>query len=183
MISTTPYPDTVLVPASGRYTIDPAVSTIRFATRHLFGLAPVRGSFAVLAGTADLEQAPGSCRLRVEIDAASFTTGNQRRDATVRGPRFLDSSRFPTFTFCADRLESTEDHWMLPGELTVRDATRPVTVAVTRSGVTESPAGGPASLVIAATARVDRRAFGVTASPGMAGRFLDLRLQIAFRRS
>jgi hypothetical protein len=35
------------VPEPGRYEIDVSCPAVTFSTRHLFGLAPVRGSFAV----------------------------------------------------------------------------------------------------------------------------------------
>jgi hypothetical protein len=43
-IATTPHP--------GHYDIDPDRSRVTFATRHLFGLGPVKCSFAVRGGTA-----------------------------------------------------------------------------------------------------------------------------------
>jgi polyisoprenoid-binding protein YceI len=39
-----------VTPPLGRYRIDARSSAVRFRTRHMFGLAPVRGSFAVRAG-------------------------------------------------------------------------------------------------------------------------------------
>jgi len=38
-------------PQLGRYDIDRERSTVTFRTRHLFGLAPVRGTFTLKAGT------------------------------------------------------------------------------------------------------------------------------------
>src|ERR1700729_524275 len=40
-----------LTPRLGRYDIDPEASRITFRTDHLLGLAPVRGTMAVRAGT------------------------------------------------------------------------------------------------------------------------------------
>ena len=36
-----------LLPAAGAYEIDQAASTVRFDTRAMFGLLPVRGTFAI----------------------------------------------------------------------------------------------------------------------------------------
>ena len=62
-------------PRLGRYDIDPDGSSVAFRTRHLFGLAPVRGTFRIKAGTVDVTEPLASSRVRVEIDAASFRTG------------------------------------------------------------------------------------------------------------
>ena len=37
-------PETQVTPRPGRYEIDTSCSAVTFRTRHLFGLAPVRGS-------------------------------------------------------------------------------------------------------------------------------------------
>ena len=83
--STTPHP--------GRYRIDPSRSTVAFKTRHLFAIAPVHGTFAIAAGTVDVAEPAAQSSIRVDIDTASFHTGNQQRDAAVRSARFLNAER------------------------------------------------------------------------------------------
>ena len=80
-------------PRLGRYQIDPDGSRVTFRTRHLFGLAPVRGSFAVRAGTVDVTEPLTGSRIYTEFEAASFRTGNPLRDAQVRSARFLAAAR------------------------------------------------------------------------------------------
>jgi hypothetical protein len=45
-------PGTPATPKPGRYEIDSSCSAVTFRTRHMFGLAPVRGSFAIRGGLA-----------------------------------------------------------------------------------------------------------------------------------
>jgi polyisoprenoid-binding protein YceI len=61
--------------------------------------------------------------------------------------------------------------------LTVRGVTRPVRLAIEESSIT------PRSFSVTAAVRVDRTDFGVTASPGLAGRYLDLRLEVHCERA
>ena len=61
-------------------------------------------------------------RIRVEIDAASFRTGNPARDASVRSARFLDAGRHPVMVFVAEEMDGD----VLNGTLTVCGTTRPV---------------------------------------------------------
>src|ERR1039458_9384188 len=106
----------------GHYEIDPAGSTVTFRTRHLFGLAPVRGTFAIRPGAVDVAEPVTASSIRAEIDAASFRTGNPVRDRTVRSSRFLETGRYPVMTFRAERVDGAS----VAGSLTVRAVTRPV---------------------------------------------------------
>jgi polyisoprenoid-binding protein YceI len=167
----------------GRYAIDPEHSRVGFATHHLFGL-PVRGSFAIRSGTVDVAEPAARSSVDVEIDAASFDTGNPARDRNVRSGRFLDADHHPTMRFTADVLDGST----LTGMLTVRGISRPVTLTLeemtqqemTQQEMTqpEVPAADPASFAARATTRIDRTEFGVTASRGLAGRYLTVTLDI-----
>ena len=154
------------LPAPGRCYLDPDATTVRFATRHLFGLAPVRGAMPVLSGAVHVGDPIGTSLVQVELDAAGFATGNQQRDAMVRGPRYLDGDAHPTVTFTADGPVRDETGWRLDGTLTVRGVTRPARLRITRVS-----ADGDAFVVDAET-RVDRVAFGITATRGLAARYL-----------
>ena len=160
-------------PHLGRYQIDPRSSVVRFRTRHMFGLAPVRGTFAVRAGTVDVTEPLTASRVSADIAVASFGTGNGRRDASVRSSRFLDADQYPVISFSSRALFGR----VLSGTLTVRDVTRPVDLLVELSDVS------PRSFTAHATARIDRFGFGVTAQRGLAGRYLDLSVEARCVRS
>ena len=76
-----------VTPRPGRYEIDTSCSAVTFRTRHLFGLAPVRGSFTIRAGTIDVAEPLADSSVHVHIDPASFRTGNGQRDSAVRSER------------------------------------------------------------------------------------------------
>ena len=159
---------TTAPPHLGRYEIDTARSTVTFRTRHLFGLAPVRGRFAIRGGTVDIAEPLAASAVRAEIDAASFRTRNPQRNASVRSARLLDVARHPVITFTSEGVDGQE----LTGALTVRGVTRPVTLSV------EPPAVSAGSFTVRATTRIDRTEFGVTAYRGLAGRYLDLTVEV-----
>jgi polyisoprenoid-binding protein YceI len=58
---------TATTPQPGHYDIDPSRSRVTFATRHLFGLGRVQGSFVVLGGTAARGLAARYLDLTVEV--------------------------------------------------------------------------------------------------------------------
>lgn len=143
-----------------------------FRTRHLFGLAPVRGTFGIKAGTVDVTEPLASSRIRVEIDAASFRTGLSPRDITVRSARFLDTGRHPVMVFVAEKADGDT----LDGALTVCGTTRPVRLPLELS---LQPDG---SFTARAAVRIDRTEFGITASRGLAARYMDVSAEFRCER-
>ena len=75
-------PGTRVIPEPGRYDIDTTFSAVTFRTRRLFGLAPVRGSFAIRTGTITITEPLTDSSIHAEIDPASFRTDNGQRAAT-----------------------------------------------------------------------------------------------------
>ena len=105
---------------------------------------------------------------RVTIDAASFSSGDARRDDHVRAPKFLDTARHPDIVVELSSAAQEDGGWSATGTLTAHGVIRPL--RVTAEQVT---ADGP-DLVVRATARVDRCAHGLTAAKGLAGRWMTL---------
>jgi polyisoprenoid-binding protein YceI len=155
-------------PQPGRYEIDTTRSAVTFRTRHMFGLAPVRGSFTIRAGTVDVAGPLTDPGIYAEIEAASFRTGNGQRDSNVRSARLLAAGQHPVITFRSGHM----DGLALTGTLTVRDVTRPVSLSIEQSAVSSG------SFTARATTRIDRTQFGVTAYRGLAGRYLDMTVDI-----
>jgi len=160
--------------APGHYEIDASQSAVRFRTRHLFGLGSVRGTFAIQSGSADIAEALAGSAIRAEIDAASFRTGNRQRDQSVLSAQFLDATRFPVISF-QDGLVAAGGQ-TVHGMLTVREVSRPVILSI---GQVEA---GTRSFTASATVRIDRGEFGLTALPGLAGRYLDLTVEVRCAR-
>ena len=156
------------VPTAGRYRLDPSRSAVTFRTRHLFGLGMVSGTLAVVSGEISLDPAAPHAAVTATISAASFSSGNRARDRDVRSARFLHAGQYPDITFRAGTLSHDQGRWMLAGELTVRQATSPVTLAI------ESVESAGAGFRARAAARIDRHAYGVTAAKGKAARYLDI---------
>ncbi|MFL6124129.1 YceI family protein [Actinophytocola sp.] len=156
-------------PTLGAYRIEPSESTIEFATRHLFGLAPVRGTFTLREGVVHVADPVEASMVRATIDATSFDTGLAARDDTVRSPRYLDAARHPEITFVANGVDRNE---VLAGTLTVRGRTEPLDVRIDEIRVLGH------RLQLRARAEVDRFAWGITAGKGMTGRRLRITLAL-----
>jgi polyisoprenoid-binding protein YceI len=167
-------PQFTQAPQLGRYEIDASQSRVTFRTRHMFGLGPVRGTFAIRSGTADIAEPLAESAIHAEIDTASFRTGNRQRDQSVLSAQFLDADRFPVISFRNGLVSA--DGRTVHGTLTVRQVARPVSLSIGQV----TTAGQ--SFTATATVRVDRTEFGLTAMPGLAGRYLDLTVEVRCAR-
>ena len=160
----------VQIPAVGTYQLDPAASTVTFATRHFFGLGPVKGAFRLVSGQVTIADPVTSSTASAVIDAASFATRNPRRDQDVKSARFLHVRDHPQISFRSTDLVQDGDAWRLRGQITVRGASAPAELTITEAAATGDV------LQIRATTRVDRYAHGLTRAKGLAGRHLDMEI-------
>jgi polyisoprenoid-binding protein YceI len=163
-------PTTVSIPPAGTYKVDAAASSVTFATRHMFGLGAVTGSFKLLSGEITIADPVTSSTATAVIDAASFATGSAARDKDVKSANFLHVQDHPEITFRSTELEESGEGWVLRGQITARGhaARADVTLSEVRTDTN--------GLTIRATCRVDRYAHGITKKKGMAGRYLDLEI-------
>ena len=149
------------------------------ATRHLFGLGRVRGSFDVSGGRIAVDGRTGETGVEVgvTVDAGSVDTGNAGRDAAVRSPAFLDSEAHPKIAFRSTGVGQEDGTWLVRGEITARGAAAPVDLRVEELRET---AGG---LYARAAATVDRYALGMTRFKGIAARRVRLEVSVHANRT
>lgn len=145
--------------------IDPAHSAVEFAVKHMM-FTTVRGRFREVTGTIEVdEQNPEQSTVTVEIDASSIDTGVADRDAHLRSADFLDAENHPKITFRSRRVEgaSTEPGttFRVTGDLTIRGVSREVILESVYLGSGKDPWGN-VKTGIEATARIDRRDWGLT---------------------
>lgn len=143
------------------WTIDPAHSEVNFTVRHMM-ISNVRGRFEKFSGTVDFdEENPEASSVEVQIEAASISTREERRDGHLRSPDFLNADEYPTITFKSRRVEAlSDDRGRIIGDMTIRDVTNEVALDVTYSGMAKSP-WGTTSAGFSATTRINRKDWGL----------------------
>ena len=116
------------------YTIDAVHSSIGFSIRHFVSKVP--GRFTRFDGVIKVDRDnPANSSVAATIDAASIDTGNQKRDAHLRNPDFLEVERYPKINFKSTSWRKTgDDTYEVTGDLTIKDVTKPVTLKVTSLG-------------------------------------------------
>lgn len=163
---------------AGRFRIDPEHSTVDFATRHFFGLAPVRGTFELRDGVIVIAEQVTDSAVWTRVSASTFQTGNDARDATVLSRRLLDADTHPSLTFSSTDLVQEQGKWLLRGELEVRGVTGLTEASISSLAVDDAGA----TLRATAEVTIDRYAFGITAYRGLAARKLTIKLSVTAHR-
>ena len=151
--------------AAGTWTIDPAHSMVSFSVRHL--MSRVRGGFSEVSGRIVTGTDPAESSVSAEIAAASVSTGTQMRDDHLRSADFLDAGRYPVMRFSGGALRPAGGGWVLAGELTIRDVTRPLDLEVEFLGSDPTGLQGERRVGFSALTSISRRDFGITF--GLAG--------------
>jgi polyisoprenoid-binding protein YceI len=148
--------------AKSIWQIDPAHTEVEFAVKHMM-ISTVKGRFAEVSGTIDLDEADLSgSSVEVEIDVASIDTRQGQRDEHLRSADFFDVENHPKLTFRSRRVEvEGVGHFRIVGDLTIRDQTREVVLEGTDEGRATDPWGNSKAGFTARTS-IDRRDFGLT---------------------
>jgi polyisoprenoid-binding protein YceI len=153
---------TSLDAATGTWEIDPSHTRLGFAAKHAM-VTTVRGQFDVFSGSLVLDGGnPAASSATVEIDAASFSSGNEDRDNHVRSADFLDVEHHPNLSFAATSVRQlSADEFVMAGELTIRGTTRPVEITAELEGITTDPFGN-VRIGFSGTTQISRKDFGLT---------------------
>ncbi|MBV9447490.1 MAG: YceI family protein [Streptosporangiaceae bacterium] len=145
---------------AGTWVIDPAHCAVSFSVRHL--MSRVRGTFNDVSGQIVTGPDPSQSRATAVIATASVSTGNDMRDGHLRSADFFDAERFPVMTFASRAVRPTASSWVLAGELTIRDVTRPVDLEVEFLGTDPAGLQGEPRIGFSARGVISRSAFGIT---------------------
>jgi len=145
---------------AGTWTIDPAHTTVGFAVRHL--MSRVRGTFGEVSGQIVTAPEPSACTAAAEIALSSVSTGNEMRDNHLRSADFFDVERHPVMSFASTALRPADGSWVLSGDLTIRDVTRPVELEAEFLGTDPTGLQGETRIGFSARGTISRRDFGIT---------------------
>jgi polyisoprenoid-binding protein YceI len=156
------------LPAPGTFSVDPAHSRVGFVAKHLM-VTKVRGAFAEVEGTVVIPDDPTAARAEATMQASSISTGSPDRDAHVRSGDFLDVETYPTVSYRSTGVTAVSgNEFTVDGELTIRDVTRPVKLAVEIEGPAGDPWGGE-RIALTARGEIDREEFGLTWNVALEG--------------
>ncbi|WKN44850.1 YceI family protein [Tunicatimonas pelagia] len=143
------------------WAIDPAHTEIQFKVRHMM-LSTVTGSFAAFNGTLETERddfANADIQFTAYVD--SISTGEAQRDTHLKSDDFFAADRYPELRFHSMTFMPQSDNaYQMRGELTIRDQTRPITLAVIYHGTAVDPYG-QTKAGFEMTGTISRKDFGL----------------------
>jgi len=160
------------------WTFDPAYTTVEFVIRNFW--FKVKGRFRELEGSLVLDENDVSqSSVTATIRAKSLDTGNKRRDAHLLSREFFDVDQFPDIEFKSTRIKRGKDRDSLDldGELTIKNKTVPIALAVNEMDRSRSPSGEE-FVYYSASTELDRFAFGINYGPGVIGRRLRVTINV-----
>jgi polyisoprenoid-binding protein YceI len=145
----------------GTWSIDASHSSVEFVARHLM-VTKVRGRFGEIDGTITIADDPFQSSVRASVDAASVSSGDEKRDAHLRSADFFDVEQFPTITFKSTAVTKTDDGFSVVGDLTMHGITKPVTLEVEDLSAPSKDPWGNTRVGTSAKAKVNRRDYGLS---------------------
>src|SRR5258708_158971 len=140
---------------AGSWALDAAASEIGLKSKSMWGMVSVKGVFRQVTGTGTVSAA-GDVTGTVTVAAGSVDTKIKKRDEHLRSADFFDVANYPDFTFAAEQVTPSGEGVTVTGTLTVRDRTRPVSLAARVSGF------DGAKVELDGEIQVNRTDFGLT---------------------
>jgi len=130
--------------AQVKWSVDPAHTNARFEVKHL-GIAFVDGSFNTLSGAAETSDSSNfnQAKISFEIDVNSIDTRVDARNEHLKSDDFFNAAQYPKMTLTNGVLtKGKKGQFVLKGDLTIRDITKPVEFQVTQNnGIITDPWG------------------------------------------
>lgn len=147
--------------ATTNWVLDPTHSELQFKVKHLM-ITTVTGSLNVLSASLSSESDDfQNAQVKFEAETSSIDTGNNDRDNHLKSGDFFNADEFPKVSFESTSLTKDGDDYTLQGNLTIKDVTKPVKLAVEFGGIATDPWGNTkAGFTI--SGKINRTDFGLT---------------------
>lgn len=142
--------------------IDPSHSEIQFKVRHLM-VTNVTGYFRKFDLTVETDNDDFNTAKKIEFiaDLDSIETNNEQRDTHLKSDDFFNAEKFKQLKFAGNEYRSGGDEATLTGDLTIRDATKPIKLKVEYGGSVVDPYG-QSKAGFTVTGKISRKEFGLT---------------------
>lgn len=144
---------------AGTWVLDPTHTEIGFAVRHI--MSKVRGKFETFEGTLVTAEDITASTVSVSVDLSSINTGTADRDNHLRSGDFFNVETHPSMTFVTTGVSQKSDtDFVVTGDLTIKDVTKSIDLAVEFLGEGADPWGGT-RVGVEASAVISRKDWGI----------------------
>lgn len=127
---------------STRWEVDPMHSEVQFKAKHLM-ITTVTGHFRNFNLEVDTagDDFTKASKIIFTADINSIDTNNAQRDTHLKSPDFFHADEHQELKFVGKMFEKQGDHYLLHGDLTIRETTKAITVKVFYNGLVVDPYG------------------------------------------
>lgn len=127
--------------AAADYKIDGGHAAAIFRVKHM-NASYSYGRFNAIGGKIVYDAAnPTAGSVEIEIKADSVDTDNEKRDAHLKSPDFLNAKQFPVLTFKSKEIKKAGEAFEVTGDFTLHGVTKPVVAKVVHTGTGKHPKG------------------------------------------
>lgn len=144
---------------AGTWQLDPTHTEVGFTVRHI--MSKVRGKFETFEGTLVTAEDITASTVNVTVDLSSINTGTADRDNHLRSGDFFNVETHPTMTFASTGVvQKSDSDFVVTGDLTIKDVTKPIELSVEFLGEGKDPWGGT-RVGIEASGQISRKEWGI----------------------
>lgn len=144
-----------------KWTLDPTHSELQFKVKHLM-ITTVTGNLKSFSAELESEGDDFSnANISFKGEISSLETGNTDRDNHLKSGDFFDIEKYPEMSFKATTVEKDGSDYIVKGDLTIKDVTKPIKLNAEFGGIATDPWGNTkAGFTIAG--KINRVDFGLT---------------------
>ncbi|MEO6221307.1 MAG: YceI family protein [Ginsengibacter sp.] len=144
-----------------KWLLDPTHSEVHFKIKHLV-ISTVSGAFKKFDGSFESSKGDFSdAKVNFTIDAATIDTNNEQRDGHLKSDDFFNAEKYPEIKFVSTSInKKADDEYVLKGDLTITDVTKPVELDVEYGGETKD-LYGQHKAGFDVRGKIDRQEFGL----------------------
>ncbi|HTH31555.1 MAG TPA: YceI family protein [Lacibacter sp.] len=142
------------------YKIDASHSDIIFKVKHLM-ITTVTGQFKSFDATLTAEAEDFSdAAVTFTADINSVDTRSEQRDTHLKSDDFFAADKYPQLKFISTSFTKNGDDYIVKGDLTIRDVTKPIELKADFNGVVVDP-WGQTKVGFEAEGKIKRKEFGL----------------------
>lgn len=164
--------------AQANWKVDPYHSSLNFNISHS-GISIVNGKFMEYTGNLTTNgEALEEANVDFTVKVTSINTNVEARDNHLRSADFFEVEKYPEMTFKSTKILATgkPDQYLLYGDLTIKDVTKPVIFDVYYGGTAKSEQGE--KLGLKAKTTINRFDYNINYDPTAAGIGKDVNIVV-----
>jgi polyisoprenoid-binding protein YceI len=144
-----------------KWVLDPMHSEVQFKVKHLV-ISTVSGFFKSFEGQLETENDDFTdAKIEFSLDINSIDTNQGQRDEHLKSADFFDAAQYPKIAFKSTSFtKEGDDEYTLVGDLTIKNVTKPVTLAVEFGG-SAADFYGNTKAGFEITGKINRKEFGL----------------------